>query len=154
SKEEKLILEAMKKYGGMISDNGNFFSFSVTPDDRWPSGCFDHLSTIDVSSFEVIQTTGPTEGPRSPNVPTANAGTDITTTVGSQVNLNGAVSGGTTAPTITWYRYSGPTGLTFTSTSTAVTKVTFSQAGTFTLMLRADDRVHTPAYDAVVVRVQ
>lgn len=154
SKEEKLILEAMKKYGGMISDNGNFFSFSVTPDDRWPSGCFDHLSTIDVSSFEVIQTTGPTEGPRSPNVPTANAGTDITTTVGSQVNLNGAVSGGTTAPTITWYRYSGPTGLTFTSTSTAVTKVTFSQAGTYTLMLRADDRVHTPAYDAVVVRVQ
>ncbi|MEQ1821666.1 MAG: hypothetical protein ABL949_04085 [Fimbriimonadaceae bacterium] len=154
TKEEKLILEALKKYGGMVSDNGNFFSFSVTPDNRWPDGCFDHLKTIDVNNFEVIQTTGATEGPRSPNAPTANAGADITTTMNTQVSLNGVVGGGTTAPLVTWYRYSGPVAVTFTSTSTALTKATFSQAGIYTLMLRSDDRVHTPAYDAVVVRVQ
>lgn len=154
SKEEKLILEALKKYGGMVADNGNFFSFSVTPDDRWADGCFDHLSTIDINNFEVIQSTGATDGPRSPNPPIANAGADRTVAVNTQVTLAGTVTGGTTAPTITWYRYSGPTTLSFTSTTTASTKVTFTAPGTYTLMLRADDKVHTPGYDAVVVKVQ
>lgn len=154
TKEEKLVLEALKKYGGMVSDNGNFFSFSVTPDDRWPEGCFDNLKTVDVNNFEVIQTTGPTEGPRSANPPTANAGADKTVAVGTQLALTGVVGGGTTTPVVTWYRYSGPTSLVFTSTTTASTKVTFTAPGVYTLMLRADDRVHTPAYDAVVVRVQ
>jgi hypothetical protein len=154
SKEEKLVLAALKKYGGMVADNGNFFSFSVTPDDRWPSGCFDRLSTVDINNFEVIQTTGAAEGPRSPNPPTANAGADKTAAVGAPVMITGVVGGGTTNPVITWYRYSGPTTLTFSSTTTATTQVTFNAPGTYTLMLRAVDNVHTPAFDAVVVRVQ
>lgn len=154
TKEEKLVLEALKKYGGMVSDNGNFFSFSVTPDDRWPAGCFDHLSTVDVNNFDVIQTTGSTEGPRSANPPTANAGVDKTVAVNTPVNISGVVGGGTTTPVVTWYRYSGPTTLSFSSTTTAATTVTFSATGIYTLMLRADDKVHTPAYDAVVIKVQ
>jgi len=47
-----------------VADNGNVFSISVTPDDRWPVKCFDHLRNISVTNFEVIQTTGPNEGPR------------------------------------------------------------------------------------------
>src|SRR5947208_2672757 len=62
--QEKAVLRAFKKYGALVADNGNFFSVSVTPDDRWPGGAFDHLSTISLTNFEVIQTTGPTEGPR------------------------------------------------------------------------------------------
>src|SRR6476620_8462784 len=64
--EEKAVLLAMKKYGAIVADNGNFFSVSVCPDDRFSSNAFSHLSTIDINNFEVIQTTGPTEGPRSP----------------------------------------------------------------------------------------
>src|SRR4029079_15752061 len=74
--EEKAVLRSLKKYGGIVADNGGFFSMSVCPDDRFSSSAFGHLSSIDVNNFEVVQATGPNEGPRSPNPPTANAGSD------------------------------------------------------------------------------
>src|SRR5437868_11114264 len=75
--EEKAVCYALKKYGAIVADNsGGFFSISVCPDDRFSSNAFDNLSTIDVSNLEVIQTTGPTEGPRSPGAPSVNAGAD------------------------------------------------------------------------------
>src|SRR5438309_11389475 len=40
------------------------------------SKLFDHLATVSIDNFEVIQTTGPAEGPRSPGAPTVNAGAD------------------------------------------------------------------------------
>src|SRR5262249_38214594 len=57
SKEEKAILVGLKKYGAIVADNGNFFSISVTPDDRWAASAFSHLSTVGITNFEVIQTT-------------------------------------------------------------------------------------------------
>src|SRR6476659_7685805 len=74
--EEKAVLRAFKKYGAIVADNGNFFSISVCPDDRWPANALDHLSTISITNFEVVETTGPAEGPRSPNPPVAFAGND------------------------------------------------------------------------------
>src|SRR5205823_11870430 len=75
--EEKAVCYALKKYGALVADNsGGFFSISVCPDDRFSSVAFNNLSTIDVSNFEVIQTTGPNEGPRSPGAPTVDAGPD------------------------------------------------------------------------------
>src|SRR6266513_3418567 len=76
--EEKAVLLALKKYGAIVADNGNFFSVSVCPDDRFSSSAFNNLSTNDINNFEVIQTTGPNEGPRSPGAPTVNAGADQT----------------------------------------------------------------------------
>src|SRR5580700_4331418 len=62
--EEQAILRALKKYGALVADNsGGFFSISVSPDNRFPGNAFDHLSTVGIDNFEVIQTTGPTEGP-------------------------------------------------------------------------------------------
>src|SRR5207302_2041805 len=46
TKEEKAVLLGLKKYGAIVADNGGFFSISVTPDNRYPSGCFDHLATV------------------------------------------------------------------------------------------------------------
>jgi hypothetical protein len=66
AKEEKAVLLGLKKYGAIVADNGNFFSISVTPDDRYPANAFAHLSSISITNFEVIQTTGPNEGPRAP----------------------------------------------------------------------------------------
>src|ERR1700736_555579 len=74
--EEKAVLLALKKYGAIVGDNGNFFSVSVCPDNRFSASAFSHLSTIDISNFEVIQTTGPAEGPRSPGAPNVDAGPD------------------------------------------------------------------------------
>ena len=76
------MLLGLKKYGAMVADNGNYFSISVTPDDRWPPGCFNHLTSISTTNFEVIQTTGTNEGPRSPGAPAANAGPDQTVLFG------------------------------------------------------------------------
>src|SRR3954462_10619232 len=90
--EEKAVLRALKKYGALVADNGNFFSVSVCPDDRFASSAFDHLSTIGISNFEVIQTTGLTEGPRLPGAPSVNAGVDQFLEWPTNISLSGSVT--------------------------------------------------------------
>lgn len=152
TKQEKAVLLGLKKYGALVADNGGFFSISVTPDNRWPAGCFDHLSTISVTNFEVVQATGPLEGPRSPSAPTANAGPDQTAAPGVPVTLQGTVTFSNT-PTIQWKLYSGPGSVTFGNAAQTSTTATFNTPGVYTLMLSADDGVHAVAYDAVVITV-
>ncbi len=152
--EEKAVCYALKKYGAIVADNsGGFFSISVCPDDRFSSNAFDNLSTIDVSNFEVIQTTGLTEGPRSPGAPTVNAGADQNID-GLSATLNGTVvdPGGTA--TILWKLYSGPASVNIASANAAVTNVGFTQPGSYTFELSADDGIHAVAYDATIVNVQ
>ena len=107
---EKAVLRGLKKYGAMVADNGNFFSISVTPDDRYPANAFSHLSSIAITNFEVVQTTGPNEGHRSPNPPQANAGADLPAAPNTPLQLNGAVLNASTAE---WKMYSGPGQVTF-----------------------------------------
>lgn len=152
--EEKAVCYALKKYGAIVADNsGGFFSISVSPDNRFASNAFSNLSTIDVSNFEVIQTTGPTEGPRSPGAPTVNAGADqnvnsfSTTLAGTIVDPSGTAA-------ILWKLYSGPGSANITTPNAAVTDVSFTQPGTYTFELSADDGVHAVAFDAVIVNVQ
>jgi hypothetical protein len=151
--EEKALLLGLKKYGGLVADNGNFFSISVTPDDRWPANCFNDLTTISITNFEVVQSTGPTAGPRSPGGPSANAGPDQTCGVGTPVPLQGYVNRAGTTSAIRWYLYSGPGTVTFGNASQTNTTAIFSAPGVYTLMLSADDSIHAVAYDAVVFTV-
>lgn len=154
TKEEKALLLGLKKYGAMVSDNSSsFFSISITPDDRW-GNAFNNISTagIGITNFEVIQTTGATQGPRSAGAPAASAGTDATATVGVPFQLQGFVSF-TSPVTNLWELYSGPTNLAFANAALTNTTVTFNTNGVFTLMLSADDGVHAIAYDAVVITV-
>ena len=152
TKEEKALLLGLKKYGAMVSDNSSsFFSISITPDDRW-GNAFNNLSGagLAITNFEVIQTTGPNEGPRSAGAPTANAGADATASVGVPFQLQGFVSA-TTPTTNLWKIYSGLTNVTFANTALTNTTVTFNTNGAFTLMLSASNGVHAVAYDAVVI---
>jgi len=151
--EEKAVLLALKKYGAIVADNGNFFSVSVSPDDRFSSNAFSHLSTIDINNFEVVQTTGPSEGPRSPGAPSVDAGPDQFLEYPTNISLNGSVNDPSGHATIAWKIYSGPAGASFANASQATTNVTINGPGTYTFMLSADDGVHAVAYDAVVVRV-
>jgi len=151
--EEKAVLLALKKYGAIVADNGNFFSVSICPDDRFSSNAFSHLSSIDINNFEVVQTTGPTEGPRSPGAPSVDAGPDQFLEYPTNISLNGSVNDPSGHATMGWKVYSGPVGASFTNASQATTNVTINGPGTYTFMLSADDGVHTVAYDAVVVRV-
>jgi hypothetical protein len=151
--EEKAVLRALKKYGAIVADNGNFFSFSVTPDDRWPAEAFSHLASVSVTNFEVIQTTGPAEGPRSPGSPEVDAGGDQTIAPGDTATLRGLVTSSNNTPAVRWKAYAGPGNVTFADSTRADTTATFSTNGTYTLILSADDSIHAVAYDAVVVTV-
>jgi len=148
--EEQAVLRALKKYGAMVADNGNFFSISVTPDDRWPTNVFSDFTSISITNFEVIQTTGPNEGPRSPGAPIAEAGPDQTVPVGVPVALQGAVTFSNPPPAIQWKLYSGPGTVTFGNTALTNTTATFNAPGVYTLELSAADGVHAVAYDAAV----
>ena len=153
TKQEKAVLLAFKKYGGVVADNGGFFSISVCPDDRFPSGAFDHLSTIDVNNFEVIETTSATGGPRSPGAPSVDVGADQTTQFpGGAVILEAQVNdpGGTAV--VQWKKYSGPGTVTFQNSSQPQTSATFSAPGLYTLMVSGANGIHPIAYDAVVVQ--
>jgi len=153
TKQEKAVLTALRKYGAFVADNGNFFSISVTPDDRWPAGCFDDLSKVGITNFEVIQTTGQNEGPRSPNPPGANAGPDRTVSSGQPVTLQSSVTWIGLPTTNRWKLHAGPGTATFSDATQTNTTVTFSAAGIYTLLLSADDGVHAVAYDAAVFTV-
>jgi hypothetical protein len=151
--EEKAILRGLQKYGALVADNGNFFSISVTPDNRWPANAFTHISTVGITNFEVVQATGPSGGPRSPGAPVANAGLDQSAKSGVPVQLQGQVTYRATPPVIHWKMYSGPGSVTFSNPAQTNCIATFSAPGTYTLMLSADDSVHAVAYDAVTVIV-
>ena len=153
TKEEKAVLAGLKKYGAMVADNGSYFSISVTPDDRWPANCFNHLTSISATNFEVIQTTGPAEGPRSPGAPVDSAGPDQTVPAGGPVILPGTVSYSNTPPVISWKVYSGPGTVAFGNAALTNTTATFSAPGVYTLELSAADGVHAVAYDAAVYTV-
>jgi hypothetical protein len=154
TKAEKAVLRALKKYGAIVADNGGFFSISVAPDHRFAANAFSNLSSIDINQFEVIQTTGPTEGPRSPGAISVQAGPDQTTLFGTHVALDGTSDAPAASATIQWTRYSGPGSVTFADAAQLRTSASFSAPGTYTLMLSAANGVHPVAYDAVVVRVQ
>lgn len=151
--DEKAVCRALKKYGAIVADNGGFFSVSVCPDDRFSPAAFNNLSTIGIDNFEVVQTTGPNEGPRSPGAPKVNAGPDQAVSVLS-TTLTGSVTDPSGQANLSWRLYSGPAPVTFANQNSAGTMVTFGQQGSYTFLLSADDAVHAVAYDAVIVDVQ
>ena len=153
TREEKAVLLGLKKYGAIVADNGSVFSISVTPDNRWPASCFDDLRSISITNFEVIQTTGPDEGPRSAGAPVAKAGSDQTVQFGRTAQLSGAVTISSTRPAIRWQVYSGPGKVAFGDATQTNTTANFSAPGVYTLELSADDKVHAVSYDAMTIIV-
>jgi hypothetical protein len=68
--------------------------------------------------------------------------------------LTGSIVDPSGVATILWKLYSGPAAVTIATPNTATTNVNFTQTGTYTFELSADDGVHAVAYDAVIVNVQ
>lgn len=154
SKQSKAVAQALKTYGALVADNGGFFSVSACPDDRFPAGCFDQVQTIDINNFEVVTTTGPLEGPRSAGAPTVSAGADQNVALAAGATLSASATG--SGLSHQWSLYdaaNAPGTATFAAPTALGTTVAFSAAGTYTLMIRSSDGVHTPAYDALVVTV-
>ena len=153
--EEKALLAGLKKYGALVADNGGFFSISIAPDDRWPASAFNDISSpgIGITNFEVVQSTGPNGGPRSPGAPIASAGPDESLAVSQPISLRGHVSFTGSPPAVLWKLYSGPGAAVFANAAQTNTTVSFSAPGVYTLELSAADGVHAVAYDAAVFTV-
>jgi hypothetical protein len=154
STAEKAVLRAMKKYGAIVADNGGFFSISVVPDQRFSNNAFANFQQMSLTNFEVVQSTVATNGPRSPGAPIANAGTDQAIPLGSNATLRALVTYTNPLPlTFLWRLYSGPTNVAFSTTNQTNTTVSFTVPGTYTFLFSAENGLHTPAYDAVIVSV-
>ncbi len=151
---ETAVARALKKYGAIVADNGNFFSVSVAPDLRFPANAFSNFQQMSLTNFEVIQSTVTTNGPRSPGAPTVNAGEDQAIALGNSASLSAVVTYTNALPlAYAWQLYSGPTNVTLSGTNQTNTVVSFSAPGTYTFLFSAENGLHTPAYDAVVVTV-
>lgn len=155
SKEEKAVLVALKKYGALVADNGGFFSLSVAPDQRWTSAAFSHLTSVSVTNFEVILGTGANEGPRSSGAPRVNVGPDRWVRQGASVSLDAQLTYTHSAPlALQWTQYSGPAVATLSGVTRTNAIAIFPTPGNYVLMFKADNGVHTPAYDALTVTVR
>ncbi len=62
SPHPQAILKGLKKYGMLVADNGGDWRISVAPDSRIKG--LDELRRVKGKDFEVIEPTGPNEGPR------------------------------------------------------------------------------------------
>ncbi len=56
------ILKGLKRYGMIVADNGGNWRISVAPDARIKG--LSELGKVKGSDFEVVEPTGPNEGPR------------------------------------------------------------------------------------------
>ena len=97
SQTNQFILQALKKYGIILADNGSSMYLTGAPDDRWDNNDLHNLSTLKASDFEVIAM-NPIY--TAANVPTGNppqiasfAPSSSSITQGQAVILNWSVSG-------------------------------------------------------------
>ncbi len=54
--DTKAVLEAMKRYGLVLADNGSPWYFQGTADKNWPKGLIEELKQIPASAFEAVDT--------------------------------------------------------------------------------------------------
>ncbi|MEK7469422.1 MAG: hypothetical protein AAB074_18765 [Planctomycetota bacterium] len=55
-KQSKVVLEALKKHGAILADNGSDWFFSGVPDKRWNDDDLHGLGKVKGSDFEVLET--------------------------------------------------------------------------------------------------
>ncbi len=98
SAANQIILNAMKKYGIIMADNGSSMYISGAPDSRWDNSDLHNLGNVTAGNFEVVQMTPIYTSANVPQgaAPTINSFTASSTTVsaGSQVTLNWSVANG------------------------------------------------------------
>ncbi len=127
STANQVILNALKKYGMIMADNGSNLYLSGAPDDRWDNNDLHALGQVSASNFEVLQMT-PLYTQNTVPSGAAPQITSFTTTAssisaGAQVTLSWVVSGAS-------YVIVSPDAGAVRSTSVTVTP---AQSTTYTL---------------------
>jgi len=97
SATNQVILNAMKKYGLILADNGSSMYISGAPDSRWDNSDLHNLGAVTASDFDVIQiaplytSANVPTGPR-PTI-TSFTASSVSVTAGTTVTLSWQVSG-------------------------------------------------------------
>lgn len=68
SRDARIILEALKKHGAIVSDNGSAWYMSGAPDERWNNDVLQTLRRVPGGAFEAVDTTSLIENPNSGRV--------------------------------------------------------------------------------------
>lgn len=68
SPQVQVILQALKKYGLMLADNGSPWYLSGVPDERWDNDVLHELHEVPGSAFEAVDTSGLLLDPNSGQV--------------------------------------------------------------------------------------
>ncbi len=97
SAKNQVILNALKKYGMIMADNGSSMFLSGTPDDRWDNNDLHSLGGVKASDFEVVSmgtlyTAANLPTGASPVISSFSA-TPTGTSAGGTVTLNWSVTG-------------------------------------------------------------
>ena len=97
STANQVILNALKKYGMIMADNGSNLYLSGAPDDRWDNNDLHALGQVAASNFEVLQMTplytqNTLPIGATPQI-TSFTATASSISAGAQVNLSWVVSG-------------------------------------------------------------
>jgi hypothetical protein len=93
SAANQVILNAFKKYGIIMADNGSSMYISGAPDDRWDNNDLHNLGQVQASNFEVIQ--------MSPVYTQSNVPTGPSPQITSFTASAASVAGGTSV-TLAW----------------------------------------------------
>jgi hypothetical protein len=98
SAANQVILNAMKKYGIIMADNGSSMYISGAPDSRWDNSDLHNLGNVSAGNFEVVQMSPIYTSANAPQgaAPTVSSFTASSTTVsaGTQVTLSWSVANG------------------------------------------------------------
>ncbi len=98
SPANQVILNAMKKYGIIMADNGSSMYISGAPDSRWDNSDLHNLGNVTAGNFEVVQMNPIYTSANVPQgaAPTISSFTASSTTVsaGTQVTLSWSVANG------------------------------------------------------------
>ena len=71
--QTRIVLDALKRYGMMVADNGSNWYISGAPDPSWDNDDLSQLSRVKGSDFEVVDTSSLGAGPTSATVTTLTA---------------------------------------------------------------------------------
>ena len=93
SAANQVILNAMKKYGLILADNGSSMYISGAPDDRWDNNDLHQLGNVHASDFEVVQ--------MSPVYTAANLPAGVSPQIGNFSASATTISAGTSV-TLSW----------------------------------------------------
>jgi hypothetical protein len=97
SPANQVILNAMKKYGLILADNGSSMYISGAPDSRWDNNDLHNLGQVTASNFEVLQLSPLYNNSTAPSGPAPTissfSASSTSVTAGSNVTLSWEVTG-------------------------------------------------------------